>query len=137
MHKHLRMLIAGVVAGFLAIGLATSASSAEKKSDPTGTWKWSVTTKTGSMEQTLKLKLDGDKLTGNMIGRNGQETAIEEATLKGDEIAFQVTRERGGNKMVSKYKGKISGDTIKGTIEMEAGGKTRPARDWEAKKEAK
>ena len=55
----------------------------------------------------------------------------------GEEISFQVSREFNGNKIVQKYHGKISGDTIKGKIESPGrdGGEAR-SRDWEAKRKA-
>jgi hypothetical protein len=49
-------------------------------------------------------------------------------------VSFTVTRERDGNKFVSKYSGKLEGDTIKGKIETERGGQTRSV-DWVAKRE--
>ena len=82
----------------------------------------------------LKLKVEGEKLSGTISGRGG-ETAIAEAKLKGDEISFQVTREFQGNKMTQKYNGKISGDSIKGKMEFERDGQPQ-SRDWEAKREA-
>jgi hypothetical protein len=109
-------------------------SWADDSTNPTGTWKWSVTRNNQTREATLKLKLEGDKLTGAMLGRDNQETAIENASYKDGEVAFSVTRERNGQKFTSKYKGKVSGDTIKGTIESERDGQTR-SRDWEAKRE--
>ncbi|MBI1899717.1 MAG: hypothetical protein HYS13_01220 [Planctomycetia bacterium] len=111
-------------------GLATAAQAAD---DPTGTWKWSVTFNNQTREMTLKLKLDGDKLTGAMVGRNNQETAIEEASFKEGGISFKVTRERNGQKFTTKYSGKLSGDTIKGKTESERDGQVR-SRDWEAKR---
>ena len=46
-----------------------------------------------------------------------------------------MTREFNGNKMTTKYSGKVSGDTIKGKIEMPARGGGDPmTRDWEAKR---
>ena len=71
-------------------------------------------------------------------GRGGQatETAISDGVLKGEDISFTVTREFNGNKMVSKFSGKISGDSIKGKIGIERDGETQ-SRDWEAKREAK
>lgn len=118
---------------FLLAGFAVQAQ--DKKADPSGTWKWSVTGQNGqARETTLKLKLDGDKLTGTISGRGG-ETAIAEPKLKGDEISFQVTREVNGNKLTTKYNGKISGNTIKGKAETERDGQAR-SRDWEAKKDA-
>lgn len=108
----------------------------EKKADPTGTWKWTVMMQDQSREVTLKLKLEDNKLTGAIVGRNNQETKIEDATFKDGEVAFAVIRERNGQKITSKYKGKLDGDTIKGQIEFERNGESRK-RDWEAKRETK
>ena len=93
-----------------------------------------MTTQGGqTRETTLKLKLDGEKLTGSVSGRNG-DTAIEDAKIKGEEISFSVTREFNGNKFTAKYNGKLSGDSIKGKVETERDGEKR-SRDWEAKRE--
>ena len=115
------------------MGLAGFAHAADKP-DPTGTWKWSVTFNDQTRESTLKLKLDGDKLTGAMLGRDNQETKIDDATFKDGEIAFSVTRERNGQKNTVKYKGKLDGDAIKGTFEMTRDGNAT-TRDWNAKRE--
>lgn len=118
----------------MAILLVTGTVQAADKPDPTGTWKWSFTVNDMKRDVTLKLKLDGDKLTGAMLGRNNQETAIEEASFKDGEVAFSVTRERNGQKFTTKYKGKLDGDTIKGKSEGMRDGQTQ-SRDWEAKRE--
>jgi hypothetical protein len=114
----------------------TLVNVATAEENPDGTWKWK--TRFGQnqqeREQTLKLKRDGDKLTGEMPGRNNNETKIEDGTYKDGEVSFTVTRERNGNKFVTKYKGKVSGDTIKGKIESERNGQ-KNERDWEAKRE--
>jgi hypothetical protein len=83
---------------------------------------------------TLKLKLDGDKLTGAMTGPDGQETAIEDAKFKDDTVSFSVVREINGQKMTRKYSGKIGGDAIKGKSEAERDGQIQ-SRDWNAKRE--
>jgi len=125
-------MIQGMVC--LMFALAIPGRADDKKVDPAGTWKWSFTGQNGqTRETTLKLKMDGDKLTGTVSGRNG-DTAIEEAKLKDDTISFQVTREFNGNKFTQKYSGKISGDTIKGKIEFARNGEAQ-SRDWEAKRE--
>src|SRR5688572_25284537 len=116
-----------------AVGL-TGVSAQDKKADPTGTWKWEVMFKDQKREQTVKLKLEGDKLTGTMPGRKeGQETKIEDGKFKDGEVSFTVTREFNNMKFVTKYKGKVEGDKIKGTIESERDGQTQK-RDWEAKR---
>jgi len=106
---------------------------ADDKPNPTGTWKWTVNFGGQEREMTLKLKLDGDKLTGSMPGRDGQETAIEDGKYKDGEVSFKVTRERQGNKFTIKYTGKVSGDTIKGKTEFDRDGHPQ-SRDWEAKR---
>jgi len=124
--------ITQLVACLLFVGIASGAE--DKKADPNGTWKWSFTGQNGqSREFSLKLKLEGDKLTGTISGRGG-DTAIEEAKIKGEDISFQVTREFNGNKVVTKYNGKIAGDTIKGKSESQRDGQPQ-SRDWEAKRE--
>jgi hypothetical protein len=113
--------------GVVSLVLVDAATAA----DPTGTWKWSVTFNDQTREQTLKLKLEGDKLTGALVGRNNQETAIGDATFKDDTVSFTVTRERDGNKFVTKYTGKVEGDKITGKTESERDGQKRE-RDWVA-----
>jgi hypothetical protein len=122
-----------VVALAVAFVLTAAARAEEKKADPNGTWKWSVEINGQKREQTLKLKLDGDKLTGAMVGRNNQETKIEDGKYKDGDVSFSVTRERNGQKFTTKYTGKVTGDTLKGKAESERDGKTQ-SRDWEAKR---
>lgn len=122
------------VAACAILAAFSTLSRADESNDPTGTWKWSVTFNNQSRDFTLKLKLDGDKLTGAMLGRNNQERPIEDATYKDGEVEFKITRERNGQKFTVKYKGKVSGDTIKGKSEFERNGQAQ-SRDWEAKRE--
>lgn len=119
----------------LALTLALNASADDKKVDLNGTWKSSSTNQNGQVrESVFKLKVEGEKVTGTVSGRNN-DTAIEEGKLKGDEVSFQVTREFNGNKMVVKYTGKVSGDTITGKAESQRDGQPQ-TRDWVAKREA-
>jgi hypothetical protein len=104
---------------------------ADDKADPTGTWKWSVDRNGQKRETTLKLKLEGDQLTGAMVGRSNREIKIEDATFKDGTVSFSVTRERSGQKVITKFSGKLSGDTIKGKTEFERDGKAE-SHDWEA-----
>ena len=104
---------------------------ADDKANATGTWKWTVEFNGQKRDMTLKLKQEGDKLTGAMIGRNNNETAIDDGTFKDGSISFTVTRERNGQKFTQKYTGKVVGDTIKGKVEFEREGQAQ-SRDWEA-----
>jgi hypothetical protein len=126
----------------LALGALSAFGAEDKKADPNGTWTWSTPGRNGGepRKSTMKLKADGDKVTGSisMPGRDGaaSETPITNGKIKGDEVTFDVTREFQGNKVTAKYSGKVSGDTIKGKVETERDGNTR-SRDWEAKREKK
>ena len=118
--------------GLVLVSLVSTVIAAE---NPTGTWKWTTTFGGQSREATLKLKMDGDKLSGVYVGgQSNTETPIEEASLKGDEISFKVTRERDGQKFTTKYSGKIAGDTITGKSERQRDGQTQSS-DWVAKRQ--
>jgi hypothetical protein len=115
----------------LFIGLVGAAIAA----DATGTWKWTVTFGGQSRDATAKLKQEGEKLTGVYIGgQSNTETAIENGSVKGDTVSFTVTRERDGQKRVTKYTGTLKDDTITGKSEGQRGGETQ-STDWVAKRQ--
>jgi len=122
--------LAYVFASILSLTLIASAHAAD---DPTGTWTWKMERNGQTRELTLKLKLDGEKLTGSMPGRDNNETPIADGSFKNGELSFTITREFNGNKMTQKFSGKVSGDSIKGKIESERNGE-KQSRDWEAKR---
>ena len=132
-------LSAFVLSAVVAIGFLAEAKAADKNTDVTGTWTWTVKGRNGGADRkiTAKFKVDGDKVTGkvNAPGRDGQdrESEIKDGKIKGDELSFSVTREMNGNSMTTKYSGKVTGDAIKGQTEFERNGETMK-RDWEAKR---
>ncbi|MFO0953820.1 MAG: hypothetical protein U0835_22225 [Isosphaeraceae bacterium] len=117
-------------AAVIVLGSGVSALAA----DATGTWKWTVERNGNTFETTLKLKQEGEKLTGTITGRQGNETEIEEGAVKGEKVTFKVTREFNGNKMVFSYEGKLSADEIKGETKWERDGEAQ-TREWNAKRE--
>jgi hypothetical protein len=120
-----------VAFAFGLLGVAGIAYAADKN-DPTGTWKYKVKFGKNEVEQTLKLELKDGKLTGTVSGGKN-DNKIEEGTFKDGEINFNVVRERKGEKFTTKYSGKVTEDTIKGTITSEFNGKENKM-DWEAKR---
>jgi hypothetical protein len=134
-------LIKTGLCAIVALGLLSQAQAEDKKADASGTWTWTAPSRGGGggeRKMTLKLKTEGDKVTGTLSapGRDGtpRDTEIADGKIKGDEVSFTVTREFNGNKMTSKYSGKVSADSIKGKMEFERNGETQ-SRDWEAKRE--
>lgn len=127
----------------LALGSISTASAEDAALSATGTWTWTVPGRDGGAERkvSVTLKQEGEKLTGKLTspGRDGatRDTDIEEGSVKGTDVAFSVTREFNGNKMTSKYTGKLSADAITGKIESKDRDGNDRSRDWTAKKEAK
>ncbi len=125
--------------GLFALALVTPSLAADKSASPAGTWTWTTPGRNGGPERkmTLDLKVDGDKVTGAVTspGRDGTPTKTEigDGKLKEGEISCTVTREFGGYKVVQKYTGKVTAESIKGKIEFERNGE-KQSRDWEAKR---
>jgi hypothetical protein len=128
-------MIRRLLAPMLVLAIVPIAGAARAADDPSGTWKFDTKAANNqSRTVTLKLKLDGDKLSGAIVGRNGNETAVSDATFKDGDVAFTVVQERAGVKTTTKYTGKLSGDEIKGKIERERNGQTN-TQDWDAKRD--
>jgi hypothetical protein len=124
----------GVLALALAIvWLAPGVRAEDKKAGggATGTWKSTINTPNGdTIEITYKLKQDGEKLTGT-AKRDGEEgRKIEQGKVKDGKVSFQYKVERDGNEFTVKYEGELSGDTMKGKINV-----ADISIDWEAKRQ--
>ncbi len=120
---------------FLGLVAVLALSVPALAADATGTWKWTVERGDNTIEQTLKLKQDGEKLTGTISGRQGSETEIEAGKVMDDTITFKITREFNGNQFVMTYQGKVADDTIKGEMKFDRNGESQ-SRPWEAKRAA-
>jgi hypothetical protein len=136
--KSLRRTIAALAAACLV-------SAAVYAGDPSGTWKWTQQGRGGGggggtpREQTLTLVAKDGKLTGKLSspGREGATTTadISNGTIKDDVVAFSVERTFGDNKFVTKYSGKLVGDTITGeSVSPGRDGGEPTKRPWEAKR---
>ena len=119
-----------LLAGTLVLAAVMTAGMARAAENPTGTWKWEVKINEQTIDLSLKLKQESDKLTGRLTGPGG-ETEIQDGKFKDGDLSFTVVRERNGQKMTFKYTGKVSGDTIKGKTEIDRDGQTS-SRDWDA-----
>jgi hypothetical protein len=117
-----------VVCLLVLVGLAR----AEDKPNPTGAWKYTADVGGQSIDVTIKLKLEGDKLTGTVTVAD-MESKIEDAKYKDGEVSFKVTWDFGGNKFDIKYMGTIKGNILKGKREVLRDGQTE-TRDLEAKR---
>jgi hypothetical protein len=105
--------------------------------DATGKWTAEMQGRGGqTMTVTMNLKADGDKLTGNVSGRN-EPTDITDGKIDGNNISFSVVRQFNGNQIKQTYKGKLDGDVIHFSMTMEGGQMgNAPAREFDAKRAA-
>jgi hypothetical protein len=86
--------------------------------DISGKWTTVITTGIGEMNYTFDFKVEGEKLTGKAMmsmGSNSSESVLTEGSVKGDAISFVETLKVQGNELRCEYKGKISGDEIRGS----------------------
>ena len=139
-------LLALALTGFT---FRAGAESTKFDANPTGTWKLITGTNTAP-PQTLKLKVEGGKLTGTLSRQAGyqlEQLPLEDAKLKGTEITFathsyavsyikNVLQPTDTNKWShSKFHGTISGSTINGKVDKESWiANTRRTLDFQAKR---
>lgn len=132
----MQRLVSRVFQAIACLALLTALNITVQAADATGTWTWTTPAQGNRPERksVLKLKTEGDKLTGTINGRQ-EDIKITDAKVTGDEVSFKVSRAaQNGNTFTQKYTGKVSGDTIKGKVTFERNGEEQ-TRDWEAKRE--
>jgi hypothetical protein len=108
-----------------------TASDGAKGKRPPGlmTWIGSFTNARGDKRDlTLNLKVDGDKLTGTVIGGppTGEEQPIRNGKIAGNQLSWEITaaaqrkdaasRSSDGTSLAFKYEAKVSANQIAGTI---------------------
>lgn len=106
------LLLVTVVLLFLIPALAA---------DISGKWTTAISTGIGEMNYTFDFKAEGEKLTGKAVmsmGNQSSESALTEGSVKGDEISFVETLKIQGQELRCEYKGKISGDEIRGSRQV-------------------
>ena len=98
----------------LIFALVFTASAA----DVSGTWKAAIETPNGPFETTFVFKVEGDKLTGTTSNQFMQGAPISDGKVDGDNVTFVVKGNFNGNDVQVNYKGKVSGDEMKLTVEI-------------------
>jgi hypothetical protein len=117
-----RQLVRAVAALAVSAAMAGSAFAA----DITGKWKSEFQGPDGnSRTNVFTFEVKGEAVTGTVTSSMAPEPAkIEEGTLKGDAIAFKVTRSMGGNDIKLSYTGTVKGDEMPLKVSADAGGQT-------------
>ena len=132
----MQRLVSRVFQAIACLALLTVLNINIQAADVNGTWTWTTPGRNGGPERKsiLKLKTEGDKLTGTINGRQ-EDIKITDGKVTGDEVSFKVSRSgQNGNTFTQKYTGKVSGDSIKGKVTFDRNGEEQ-SRDWEAKRD--
>jgi hypothetical protein len=125
----LRFSVAALVVASITLGGAVQAAA---KPDPSGSWTWNAG---GRQPVKVQLKLDGEQLTGTMIGRDGSILKVEDGTYIDGKVSFKVASKTPQGKAITlKFSGKLKGDAIEGTGEVNIEGSQPRTGPWRAKR---
>jgi hypothetical protein len=98
-----------------------------------GAWLISVPAPGGERRYPLRLQQQYQEVRGTMQAE-GEAILINNATLKGDQLGFTVTTGRPGEEVKMAFDGRLSGDAMGGSVEVQGG--TMPGRfDWSAQRD--
>jgi hypothetical protein len=110
----------------MSVSMVLAVAALALAADINGKWKGELDAPDGQkVTNTFTFKVDGEKVTGTVhSSRSGTEAPIEDGTLKGDALAFTLTRTIEGNQMKLRYTGKVKGDEIAMTVSGDMGGQS-------------
>jgi hypothetical protein len=91
-----------------------------------GTWQLRIETPTATIEPKITITQDDRGLHGAYSSRFGEREA-KNLAFKDGELTWEISGEREGNSFKVVYRGKLTGDSIKGTNEYDFGGNTGSA----------
>lgn len=121
----------------MVVAVAVLATTA-RASDPSGIWSWSQKIRGVERESKLTLIVKGKRVVGSLTspGPRGEHTVAEllNGVYEFDTVSFTTERDINGQKYVTKYRGKVFGTMITGTVESPGTTGLVVARDWTARK---
>lgn len=94
-----------------AFTLASPLLFAESLAD--GVWNFSMSSQMGSVNAKVMMKSDDTTLTGEFDLGGGRTWAIEDGTIEGDAISFNINRD--GASFTYTMNARVEGDSIEGT----------------------
>jgi len=95
-----------------------------------GTWELTVESPMGSRTSDAVFTQNGETLGGKMVSQRGE--APLQGTIKGDTVDFNLTINAQGQDLTIDYSGKVTGDTMSGTVQFGSFGDGK----WTGKRKA-
>jgi hypothetical protein len=102
-------------AALILMVLAAAAMAA----DITGAWSGTASMGDNQITLTYNFKQDGDKLTGTVVGPQGDPLPLVDGKVDGDKVAFAVNVDMNGNNAKFVSTGTIKGEEIAITTKVE------------------
>jgi hypothetical protein len=101
----------------VALGILLFAASAFA-ADVDGKWAGTMTTPMGDVPVNFTFMADGATLNGSTMGPDGSEVKIKDGKVDGSNISFSITFDFGGMPFTMNYKGAVTPEEIKFTIDV-------------------
>jgi SAM-dependent methyltransferase len=98
-----------------------------------GSWKWTSPTGEAKDQYVLEFNQRFQNIYGTLFV-NGSGLSIKSGELKGNELQFRVGRTLEGQIVRMLFKGKVKGNTIEGSIKIDADTATKTIK-WKAKRD--
>lgn len=86
--------------------------------DVDGKWSGTFSTPGGDFPVAFTFKADGAMLVGSTTGPDGMEIRIADGKVDGKNISFSITVDVGGMTLTINYKGVVSPQEIKFTVDL-------------------
>lgn len=84
-----------------------------------GKWSGTLSMQGNDFPVSFTFKADGAMLTGSTTGPDGAEIKIADGKVDGNNISFSVSFDFGGTPLTINYKGVLSGQEIKLTMDIQ------------------
>lgn len=95
-----------------------------------GVWRWDLAISKGKQAYTMRLVQKFQEISG-VVSVNGQEIAMTDARLVGDQLAFTLRDNTKKEKTAIRFNGRVIGDTIQGLVEA---GPSEQIYNWTARR---
>ena len=107
-------LLCLLLVSLASVGTSLGAEPATQPVTVAGKWTYTLELSLDTaLDFTADLKQDGETVTGFVLVQE-LKTAIEKGKFKDGQLTFEIPREYGGVKFMSRYTGKLTGDTLTG-----------------------
>lgn len=95
-----------------------------------GNWQWSMPGGESTERYSMRLGQQFQKVSAT-VSAGDRQMQITDAKLAGDALSFTAADSVDGQRVIMRFSGRVSGDTVGGSVEVE-GGPRAGQRDWQA-----